>query len=61
MKKSYFIKIEDSWWLLYEDIPGNINFKVGNTYKVSNELGGYHYHTLTTEDEIKSFNNKWEA
>ena len=61
MSKSYFVKLDNYWWLLYEDIIGTINFQVGQTYKVTNELGGYHYHTITESDEIKAFDKKWQA
>lgn len=59
MKKSQYIKIDGCWWRLCAD---RVQLVVGNSYKVENEDGGYHYHTLTAEDEVKSFSGRdaWE-
>ena len=54
-----YIKIEGLWWRL---CVSRVQLVVGKSYKVENEDGGYHYHTLTENDEVKRFSGRdaWE-
>jgi len=63
MREFPFIKIDGIWWEVAdaEFLLQWVTLRSGFLVRVENQVGGYHFHRVSEDDEVKFFVSKTEA